>query len=33
LGNAPIAIYFGYPIVKGRNDDTQYISFSFGLLR
>ena len=33
LGNAPIAIFFGYPIVKGRNDDTQYVSFSFGLSR
>jgi outer membrane protein insertion porin family len=26
----PIAIYFGYPIVKSHNDDTQWISFQFG---
>lgn len=30
LGSTPISIYFGYPIIKGRNDDTQYISFQFG---
>jgi outer membrane protein insertion porin family len=30
LGSTPISIYFGYPLVKGRNDDTQYISFQFG---
>jgi len=30
LGSTPISIYFGYPIVKNRNDDTQFISFQFG---
>lgn len=30
LGSTPISIYFGYPLVKGRRDDTQYISFQFG---
>ena len=30
LGPAPIAIYFGYPLVRGHGDETQLISFSFG---
>lgn len=30
LGPAPIAIYFGIPLVRNHNDETQLISFSFG---
>jgi outer membrane protein insertion porin family len=30
LGPAPIAIYFGVPLVRAGSDQTQFISFSFG---
>ena len=30
LGQAPLAIDFAYPFVKGDQDEVQYISFSFG---
>jgi outer membrane protein insertion porin family len=33
LGPTPIAIYFGVPLVKAQNDQTQFISFSFGFLQ
>jgi outer membrane protein insertion porin family len=31
LGQAPLAVDFAFPLTKNRDDDTQIISFSFGL--
>ena len=30
LGQAPLAVDFGIPVLKDGEDDTQLISFSFG---
>jgi len=33
LGQIPIALDFGFPITKAKQDDTQILSFSFGVSR
>lgn len=33
LGQAPLAVDFAYPLIKDDEDDTQVISFSFGVTR
>jgi outer membrane protein assembly factor BamA len=33
LGRTPIAIDFAVPLTKGGDDDTQFISFSFGFMQ
>ena len=33
LGNAPLAVDFGIPLVTGHHDKIQIISFSFGISR
>jgi outer membrane protein insertion porin family len=33
LGQVPLAVDFGFPITKGSQDNTEVVSFSFGLLQ
>jgi outer membrane protein assembly factor BamA len=33
LGQAPLAIDFAYPLTKESQDETQYVSFSFGFIQ
>ena len=33
LGRQPLALDFGFPITQSRQDNTQVLSFSFGISR
>jgi outer membrane protein insertion porin family len=33
LGQVPLAVDFGFPVTKGSQDNTEVVSFSFGLLQ
>jgi outer membrane protein insertion porin family len=33
FGQAPLAVDFAYPLVRDDEDDTQVVSFSFGIIQ